>query len=330
MTGPLVWVVGRGGFLGSHLERLARLEIAGATGWAPAGTRFSWTEPGRLAREMTDAARAFSDEVRRQGRPWMAVWSATAGGVGTSREALQHETEALRKLLGSLGATLGRGGAAIPGTLLFCSSAGGVYGQALELPLTERSPCRPLSAYGQTKLDQEAEVLRWAQETPAVSCLVARLSNLYGPGQSLAGSTGLIARLSQSLFHRRPLHVYVPLDTLRDYLHVGDAARYLCRCLDRLMRLERPTSLVKVFASEQSISIAGLIGIFTRVAKHPPRIVCMPDAVSRQQPSRLRFRSLAWADRAPHMVDLAAGIAEVYQDHLRLFQHGRLPAPPHR
>ena len=118
-----------------------------------------------------------------------------------------------------------------------------------------------------TKLDQEAEVLRWAQETPAVSCLVARLSNLYGPGQSLAGSTGLIARLSQSLFHRRPL------------------------------------------ASEQSISIAGLIGIFTRVAKHPPRIVCMPDAVSRQQPSRLRFRSLAWADRAPHMVDLAAGIA---------------------
>ena len=53
----------------------------------------------------------------------------------------------------------------------------------------------------------------------------------------------------------------------------------------------------------------------------------MPDAVSRQQPSRLRFRSLAWADRAPH---IAAGIAEVYQDHLRLFQHGRLPAPPHR
>jgi hypothetical protein len=97
-----------------------------------------------------------------------------------------------------------------------------------------------------------------------------------------------------------------------------------------MTRLERPTSLVKIFASEQSISIAGLIGIFTRVAKRPPRIVCMPDAVSRQQPSRLRFRSLAWTDRAPRRVDLAAGIAEVYQDHFRLFQHGRLPAPPLR
>jgi hypothetical protein len=96
------------------------------------------------------------------------------------------------------------------------------------------------------------------------------------------------------------------------------------------MQLERPTSLVKIFGCEQSISIAGLIGIFTRVAKHPPRILCMPNAVSHQPPSRLWFRSLAWAGRAPHMVDLAAGIGDVYQDHLRLFQHGRLPAPPPR
>jgi UDP-glucose 4-epimerase len=143
-------------------------------------------------------------------------------------------------------------------------------------------------------------------------------------------TTGLIARLSQSLVHGRPLHVYVPLDTLRDYLHVGDAARYVLRCLDRLRRADRPTSLVKIFASEQSISIAGVIGIFTRVVKRAPRIISMPDSVSRLQPSRLRFRSLAWTDHAPHMMDLAAGIREVHQAHLSLFQHGRLPVPPDR
>jgi UDP-glucose 4-epimerase len=197
---------------------------------------------------------------------------------------------------------------------LFCSSAGSVYGNAVELPLTEHSPCEPISAYGQVKLEQEAHALKWARETARVSCLVARLSNLYGPGQSLERPIGLIARLSQSLLHRRPLHVYVPLDTLRDYLHVEDAARYLLRCLDRLGRLDHPTSLVKVFAAEQSISIAGVIGIFTRVAKRTP-------------PSRLRFRSLAWTDCAPRLVDLAVGIREVYQDHLALFQRGRLPAP---
>jgi hypothetical protein len=56
----------------------------------------------------------------------------------------------------------------------------------------------------------------------------------------------------------------------------------------------------------------------------------MPSPVSRQQPSRLRFRSVVWADRTPQVVDLATGIRDVYQDHLSLFQRGRLPAPPAR
>jgi hypothetical protein len=85
----------------------------------------------------------------------------------------------------------------------------------------------------------------------------------------------------------------------------------------------------QVFASEQSISVAG-VGIFARVAKRGPRIICMPGPVGRQQPSRLRFRSVVWADRTPQVVDLATGIRDVYQDHLSLFQRGRLPAPPAR
>jgi UDP-glucose 4-epimerase len=320
-----VWVVGRG-LLGARLEDLAPREVTGAVRWEPTTARFSWGEPVRLALELGEAARAFAGEARRREAHWMALWCAAAGGVGASPETLGQETEALGQLLGALGRAPHRAS----GTLLFCSSAGGVYGRGPELPLTEDSPCQPISAYGRSKLGQEALVLRWAEATPGVSCLVARLSNLYGSGQSLQRSPGLIARLSQSLLHRRPLHVYVPLDTLRDYLHAGDAARYVLGCLDRLRRSDRPASLVKIFASEQSISIAGVIGIFTRVAKRAPRIICMPDPLSRQQPSRLRFRSRVWTDQAPRMIDLAAGIREVYQDHLALFQRGRLPVPPER
>jgi hypothetical protein len=61
VTGPLVWVVGRGGFLGSRLERLAGQEVSGAVPWVPAAPRFSWNEPARLALELGDAARAFSE-----------------------------------------------------------------------------------------------------------------------------------------------------------------------------------------------------------------------------------------------------------------------------
>ena len=324
MTDPLVWVVGRGGFLGSHVERLAPREIPGAVPWRPPDPRFSWDEPDRLTVEIGDAARAFGAAVRQRGGPWMALWCAAAGGVGASPDALRQETEALRRWL----AALGRETARAPGALLFSSSAGGVYGDGVALPLTEHSPCRPISPYGRAKLEQEADVLSWARATPGVACLVARLSNLYGPGQNLERPVGLIARLSQSFVRRSPLHVYVSLDTLRDYLHVGDAARSLLRGLDRLRRPEQPASLVKIFASEHSISIAGIIGVFTRIAKRAPRIICTPSPVSRQQPSRLRFRSVVWTEHAPRVVDLAAGIHEVYQDHLSLFRRGQLPAPP--
>ena len=330
MTGPLVWVVGRGGFLGSRLERLAPQEVPDAVPWIPEVPRFSWNEPPRLALEIDDAARAFGEAVHQRGGPWMTLWCAASGGVGAPPDALRQETGALRQLLGSLDAALELQSERSPGVVLFCSSAGGVYGEGLELPLTEHSACEPISAYGRAKLEQEAEVRRWAEATPGVSCLVARLSNLYGAGQRLDRPIGLIPRLSQSLVHRKPFHVYVPLDTLRDYLHIGDAARLVLRSLDRLRQSDRATSLVKIFASEQSISVAGIIGIFTRVAKRAPRIICMPSPVSRQQPSRLRFRSEVWTDLAPRAVDLAAGIRDVYQHHLHLYQRGRLPAPPDR
>ncbi|HWC01603.1 MAG TPA: NAD-dependent epimerase/dehydratase family protein [Methylomirabilota bacterium] len=326
MTAALVWTVGRGGFLGSHLERMAPREIPGAVGWVPPMPRLPWAEPARLAQELGDAAHAFGEEVRRRRIPWMLFWCAGAGGVGTPPETLRLETDALRLLLRALSPLLaGSGPSAPPGLLFFSSSAGGVYGDSPDLPLTEHSRCLPISAYGRAKLGQERDVLRWAEDA-GVSCLVARISNLYGPGQ--ARPQGLIARLSQNLLHRSPLNVYVPLDTLRDYLHVDDAARYVLRCLDRLRRSDRPAALVKIFAAEQSVSIAGVLGIFARVAKRAPRIICVPQPVTRQQPGRLRFRSLLWTDRAPRMMDLAAGIQAVHQAHLALLQQGRLPPPP--
>jgi hypothetical protein len=103
MTGPLVWVVGRGGFLGSHLERLVAQEIPGADPWALAAPALAWNEPVRLRLELGEAARAFTGEARHRGAPWMVLWCATAGGVGTAPEALQRETDALRQLLGSPG-----------------------------------------------------------------------------------------------------------------------------------------------------------------------------------------------------------------------------------
>jgi UDP-glucose 4-epimerase len=129
--------------------------------------------------------------------------------------------------------------------------------------------------------------------------------------------------------HRRPIHIFVPLDTLRDYLHAEDAARYILRCLGRqLERLGQPSTVTKIIAAEHSISIAGVVGVFARITKRPVRIVSTPLAIRREQPERLSFRSRVWTDLAPASTDLAAGLRSVYQQHLAQFQRGELPAPP--
>ena len=279
-----------------------------------------------MERELSHAIESFASEVRRLDRPWMVLWCAGAGGIGTASQAFRIESAALRQLVNGLGERLADPEAPRPGVFLLSSSAGGVYGDNPDTPLTEDSRCSPISEYGRNKLNQEQLVLDWAGARPNVTCVVARFSNLYGLGQKLGRPQGLIAQLSRSMIHREPVHVYVPLDTLRDYLFVDDAARHVLRTLARL-REGKSGSLVKIFAAGQSISIAGVIGIFARITKRSPRIVCMPHARHRQQPLRLQFRSRRpLDDDSPPRVDLAAGIHAMLQHHMRLYQQGRLPA----
>jgi UDP-glucose 4-epimerase len=313
--------------LGAQIERLLPREVPGATSWLPDSAGFSWNEPTRLARELGDAAQAFGRAVERRRSRWMVLWCAGSGGVGTAPGALVQETGALHVLLGHLSVNLVRRLGPSPGLLLLCSSAGGVYGDSVDLPLTEDSPCVPISEYGRNKLHQEANVRRWVDENPGVSCLVARISNLYGPARLRRRAPGLIDSLAEALIHRRALNVYVPLDTLRDFLYAEDAARYILRSVDRLRSSDSRPPLIKIFAAEHSVSIAEIIGIFSRVAKRAPRIVCMPHAMNRQQPDRLRFRSRVWTDLAPPARDLAAGIRAVYHDRLSVFQRGESLPP---
>ena len=81
---------------------------------------------------------------------------------------------------------------------------------------------QPVSPYGFAKLDQEGLVATWAEATQ-VRTIVGRLANLYGPGQNVAKPQGLISQLVLSTLLRRPTSIYVPLDTMRDYLYVDDA-----------------------------------------------------------------------------------------------------------
>jgi len=192
-----------------------------------------------------------------------------------------------------------------------------------------------MSGYGRAKLRQEAVLLEWASRQPRVSTLVARISNLYGPGQRMEKSQGLVSHMSRCLIHRLPVHIYVPLDTIRDYLYAGDAAEAIVRWVERLGREARaagePGRVLKICAAEEETSVAALIGVFRRIARRPMRVVAGVHPSQGEQPARLWLRSRQWTDEPrTARTSLLEGVAAVHRHHLALYQAGRLPAPPQR
>jgi UDP-glucose 4-epimerase len=325
LSRTLAWVLGGGGFLGSRLARALPVEVADLTPFASDPPRLHWTDPAVLDAELEANVKRFADEAVRAELPWMIVWCAGRGVVSTPAAALEAETRTLESLLEKVGRHLADPAPRLPGAFVLSSSAGGVWGDAPGETLTEATPCRPLSDYGRFKLRQEESLRAWAASRPQVRHLIARISNLYGPGQDLDKPQGLISHLTRALIFQKPVHIYVPLDTLRDYFYVEDCARHIARCAARLQTEPPGAGRVKIFAAGRSHSIASVLGVLGRIAKRHPKVITAAHASGRQQPRSLLFRSTVWLDVPPptHM-DLAVGIHAVYQDHAALFRQGRL------
>jgi UDP-glucose 4-epimerase len=322
----LAWVVGRGGLLGSCVER-----ALGPVAWRPERP-LAWSDPVRLSESITEAVRGFAARLAEQALGGFCVyWCAGDGVVGTPAGRLDAETASLRLFLERLGDALDGARLAPPGRFFLASSAGGVYGGSPERPLTEATTPRPISDYGRAKLEQEEVLRAWALTRPTVSALVGRLSNLYGPGQHLDKPQGLISHMSRCLIFGVPVHIFVPLDTIRDYLFAEDAGGRIVAGLERLER-ESPGGgrcVTKVYGSERETTVAGLVGVFRRIAKRQLRVVSGLHPVQAQQPARLQFRSTVWADEpALPATQLLDGVSQVHRHQLALFQAGRLPAPP--
>ena len=328
MSAPVVWVVGASGLLGASVVR-----ALGGKAWRPERP-IGWGDDGRLERDFREAIAAFATRTLSDGAgAWAICYCAGAGVVGTSAAALMAETNALRLFLEVLSAEFRL--MALPGTMVLASSAGGVYGGSLECPITEATDPEPISDYGRAKLEQERMLCSWAsRRSPPVGILVARFANLYGAGQRLDKQQGLISHLSRCLIFNTPVHIYVSLDTIRDYLFAEDAGRQLVAGLRRLACESRgePLQVTKIYASEREVSIAGLLGIFRHISRRRLRVICGLHPGSALQPRRLQFRSRVWRtwdDEGGRQIELAEGINQVYRDQLALFRRGLLPPPSH-
>jgi Nucleoside-diphosphate-sugar epimerases len=301
-------VIGRGGLLGSALARELRL-------------RPEWREtvaPAAPWRDGPDAVRAWARDLGEalardaDGGPWSILWTAGAAVTASGRDDVEAELAIVDAVLDGLRGPLA--GIAASGTVFVASSAGGIYAGSPEPPYTEDSPARPLSHYGELKLQTESAVTRFTRELGMAS-LVGRIANLYGPGQRIDKPQGLISHMALARVTPRYASIYVPLDTLRDYLYVGDCARLV---LDAMTRLHDTRGhVLKILATGTATSVAALLGYFRVVTKGRPRVVLgSSPTLASLQSLDLRLRSTVWADLDGPAIrmSLPEGIAATVRD----------------
>lgn len=311
----ITWTIGAGGLLGSAVTRRSVRTFSGAPMTWGAGTADpdAWSSDVRAFRE------AASDG------PWGIVWAAGAATVSSSEREAAAELATLTALLHALRSEPPRG----PGAFFLTSSAGGVYAGSAAPPFSEATTPHPVSAYGDLKVQQEAA----ASEALAGTCpvVIGRISNLYGPGQNLGKLQGLISRLAMAAATQEPLNIFVPLDTIRDYIYVDDAAAMALHWTGVALAEQPEGPVVRIIASGDSVTVGQLIRTMRVVTKRriPIALGSHPSSASQALDLRLTPSGSGDLDALP-ATPLPAGVKAVYLDILRRLQQVRPTGPaPH-
>ena len=281
-----VWVIGQGGLLGSALSRLLRQE--GQIPYAM-DQPWQWSSSDQLCDQMQDQTRRFARQLA-AGESWTIYWAAGQGNLHSREEDFNAENTAFNTLLATVHTEPSL--LAAEGRIALASSAGAVYAGCLDQPITERSSDSPTTPYGRAKLCNEAALIAWAKNRDplrhaARHAFIGRLSTLYGPGQAWGKQQGLISHLARQLLRNKPLHIYVPLGTQRDYLHVDDAAWAMVEGARQM----RTGVAHHIIASQQATTVAEILGIFTRLTRRSPRIVTSAAAAGSVYRQQMTFRS---------------------------------------
>jgi UDP-glucose 4-epimerase len=321
------WVLGGRGLLGSAIVR--QLDRRAESGWRRiTASPLDWNDPEAAARGARAAAKQLvAAASATPGDRWCVIWAAGGAVTSSPQPQLDGELAVLEAVLDAV-AVEARTAPATPGALFYASSAGGIYSGSTHPPFDEHAEVAPISPYGRFKLRAEGIVASKAEEAGA-SALLGRIANLYGPGQRLDKMQGLISHLALAQLASAPASIYVPLETLRDYIYVDDCGALILEAIERLFAeatdAGAPVTATKNLATGRAVSIAELLGHFRQLLRRTPTVVLASSPASAYQAVDLRISSSIWTDLdARTLTPLPVGIRATIDDiGLRLQRSGR-------
>lgn len=276
-------VIGSGGLLGKALTA----EIS-RRGESVTRVAVPWSDAPRAVEILTETIADFITGPQDGAESWRLFWCAGTGVVSTGADVFADEKTMIDAVL--LGVAARVGTPAAPGSVFFASSAGALYAGSGEGPFDETSTPSPLAPYGRSKIALEAAFGQWAGALGA-HLVTGRISNLYGPGQNIHKPQGLVSQLIAAHLEGRPSSIYVPLETVRDYLFVEDAAAMILDSLDLVESAESPGATLKLFASQVGRSISEVIATVQETLGTELDIRTGENSSAALQALDLRFRS---------------------------------------
>ena len=107
--------------------------------------------------------------------------------------------------------------------IIFTSSGGTIYGNPMEIPISEKHPTNPICSYGISKLTIE-KYLQLYFEKYNLNYAVLRCSNPFGERQNYLRNQGLIITLLYKAIINEPFHVWGDGTVVRDYIYIKDLA----------------------------------------------------------------------------------------------------------
>lgn len=152
------------------------------------------------------------------------------------------------------------------GRLIYFSSGGTVYGNALQLPISETHPTSPVSFYGLHKLCIE-RALEHLARARGFELIILRVSNPYG-GALAKPNQGVIPILVDAFLNNRPFQIIGDGSAKRDYLEISDLCRAIEFCIRH--RLDDPVLTLNIGSGEGTT----LTSLITLIGKLLNRNLC--------------------------------------------------------
>jgi len=142
--------------------------------------------------------------------------------------------------------------------LVFTSSAA-VYGNPVQLPITETHPTSPISPYGLQKLVSEQYASLFAQQF-GFSMVALRLFNVFGPRQAPNSQySGVISIFVNAMRQGLPITIYGDGTQTRDFVYVKNVANAFAKAL--ITSLTYGSCIVANVGTGKSISLVELVDI---------------------------------------------------------------------